>query len=272
MTELTRGWSLALYGRSKNAYYREHSGNFQLPYRLWKCKLLSNLDFKIRSTGDCPSLVSPSNPIYTNLYNAFYKDKIKVITKENLTLLNHPIGLACLYMDDGTLVIESSFKNNKLYLFPRISLYTLSFTKEENIILRDYIKQTFDIDFKLKNNPYGKKFILEINKRNEIMKFINLVKPYVDEIDSMKYKVNIDKATNKKYNEMLNSYSSKDIIISPLQIEDNKYSKKDENIIIQLKNQGVKDKDIAEALGRSYYGVVDKMRILRKEGKFKNLT
>lgn len=37
--------SLALYGRSKNAYYREHSCNKQAPYRQWKADKLKKLNF-----------------------------------------------------------------------------------------------------------------------------------------------------------------------------------------------------------------------------------
>jgi hypothetical protein len=42
--------SLALYGRSKNAYYREHGCTRQVPYRQWKADKLKNLDFKLLTT------------------------------------------------------------------------------------------------------------------------------------------------------------------------------------------------------------------------------
>ncbi|MBL4938002.1 hypothetical protein JK636_20025 [Clostridium sp. YIM B02515] len=70
-------------------------------------------------------------------------------------------------MDDGNLVIDSTTRKNKVkYLFPRTSLYSLSFSKEENIILLEHIKNTFNIEFKLKNRPDGKHYILELNKQN----------------------------------------------------------------------------------------------------------
>ncbi|AJA47854.1 LAGLIDADG DNA endonuclease family [Clostridium pasteurianum DSM 525 = ATCC 6013] len=128
--------SLALYGRSKNAYYREHGCTKQVPYRQWKADKLKNLDFKLLITCKNPQLRSPSNKVYTNLYNSFYINGEKSITKENLLLLDHPIGLACLYMDDGSLVIDSSKrKNGSIYIFPRISIYTLNFSEDENILL-----------------------------------------------------------------------------------------------------------------------------------------
>lgn len=103
--------SLALYGRSKNAYFREHGSEKQKEYRQWKCNQLSSLNFKLDDSG---KLHSPSHPIYTNLYNSFYTSEgIKYLSKQSVTLLNHPIGLACLYMDDGSLVIDSSSGLNK---------------------------------------------------------------------------------------------------------------------------------------------------------------
>ncbi|MDF2877499.1 MAG: endonuclease family [Clostridia bacterium] len=94
---------------------------------------------------------SPSNKLYTNLYNIFYINGEKSITNENLLLLDHPIGLAYLYMNDGSLVIDSSKrKNGSIYIFPRISIYTLNFSEDENILLRNHIKKTFNIDTKLK--------------------------------------------------------------------------------------------------------------------------
>lgn len=258
--------SLALYGRSKNPYYREHGCVEQLSYREWKCKLLNNLDFKIRYSQMNPLLHSPSHPMYLNLYNTFYINNTKSITKENIQLLSHPIGLACLYMDDGTLVIDSSLKSNKLYIFPRIAIYTQSFTKEENEILLNHILYTFDVKFKLKTSPYGKNHHLELNKRNEVSKFINLVKPYVADLPRMEYKINLKERLEEKCTS-LEKEGKNNIIISPLEINENSYSKYDEKLIIQLKNKGVSDREIAKILNRTYYGVVDKIRRLRGQGK-----
>lgn len=259
--------NLALYGRSINAYYREHGCNNQIPYREWKLKYLKNLDFKIIYNEKVPSLVSPSHPIYTNLYNLFYINNIKTITKDNINLITHPIALSCLYMDDGTLVMDTTTKKNNIYIFPRIAIYTLCFTKEENQILINHIKKIFDINFKLKYSPYGKHYLLELNKRNEIKKFIDLVESYVCEVDCMLYKINLENRLKNQYNILSKKHPLKNIIISPLTVENNNYSLEDERLIIKLKQNNLKDKDIATILNRSYYGLTDKIRRLRKEGK-----
>jgi hypothetical protein len=96
--------TLSIYGRSKNACYRENTGPNQIEYRKWKAENLKNLDFKTNTYG---AIYSPSHPIYTELYKLFYPNGKKILTEKNLNLLNHPIGLACLFMDDGSLVINN---------------------------------------------------------------------------------------------------------------------------------------------------------------------
>ncbi|UZW16011.1 hypothetical protein OSC52_09400 [Clostridium pasteurianum] len=259
--------SLALYGRSKNAYYREHGCTKQVPYRKWKADKLKNLDFKILTNCKNPQLRSPSNKLYTNIYNAFYINGEKTITKENLLLLDHPIGLSCLYMDDGSLVIDSSKrKNGSIYIFPRISIYTLNFSEDENILLKNHIKKTFNIDTKLKKRKDGKNFLLEINKRDEIIKFINIVKPFVQEISCMHYKIKLKERFESKRTKLL-KYGYKNINDWAETVLKNGYSQEDENFIINSKLTGLTDKEIASALNRSYWGVVDKIRRLKIESK-----
>jgi len=257
--------NLALYGRSKNAYYREHGCDKQIDYRIWKSEKLKDLDFKFFPNHKHGKLCSPSHQIFTELYNMFYINKIKTITEQNVKLLNHPIGLACFYMDDGTLIIDSAIRKNKVkYLFPRIALYSLSFSKEENIILLEHIKNTFNIEFKLKNRPDGKHYILELNKQNEITKFIDLMSQIVKEIPCMTYKINIQERLIAKQRQLeLNNIQS---VISSLHPNDTSYSSQEVNLLVQLKKSGVSNKDIATTLNRSYWSVVDKIRRLRIEG------
>lgn len=255
--------SLALYGRSKNAHFREHGCDKQKEYRQWKCDQLSSLDFKLDESG---KLHSPSHPIYTNLYNKFYTDKgVKYINKENILLLNHPIGLACLYMDDGTLVIDSSCGLNRKYFFPRIAIYTLCFSLDENILLQEHINNTFHIPFKLKKRPDGKNYILELNRRNHILYFLDIVKPYVSKIPCMSYKIDID-SRMEKLNEKLSGQDI-EILIRNKEIKDSAYSLEEERMLISMKDNGSTDAEIADRLNRSYWGVVDKIRRLRKLGK-----
>lgn len=258
--------SLALYGRSKNAYYREHGCDEQIPYRLWKCKELYNLDFNLNTNCKYAKLSSHSNMFFTELYNKFYIiciNGIKTINTDNIKLLTHPIGLACFYMDDGTLVIDSAKrKNNSVYIFPRISLYTLSFSETENIIIKNYLKNTFNIQAKLKYRKDGKKTILEINKKEEILKFINIIKPYVSQIPCMKYKIDLEcRFEEKKYSLKKLGYTN--INFWTKKVIDNSYSKEEVLFIVESKKKGTSTKEIAKTLNRPYWGIVDKLRRLK---------
>ena len=259
--------SLALYGRSKNAYYREHGCEKQIPYRKWKAEKLKNLDFKILTNCKNPKLCSPSSNIYTRLHNLFYKNGEKVLTPENILLLDHPIGLACLYMDDGSLVIDSSKrKNGSIYIFPRIYIYTLNFSKDENIILKNHIAKKFNIYTKLKKRKDGKHYILEINKKNEIIKFINTVNPLVEQIPCMHYKMKLRERFEEKRLTLINQ-GYKNINNWSENITQNKYSKDEENFIIISKQAGISDRKIASHLGRNYWGIVDKVRRLKLQNR-----
>ncbi|MPM24767.1 hypothetical protein SDC9_71252 [bioreactor metagenome] len=68
--------SLALYGRSKNAYYREHGCDKQLLYRIWKFEKLQNLDFRINTNCKYAKLSSHSNAYFTDLYNVNVNMKV----------------------------------------------------------------------------------------------------------------------------------------------------------------------------------------------------
>lgn len=255
--------SLSLYGRSKNAYFREHGCDKLIGYRRWKCEKLSTLDFKLDLSG---KLHSPSHSIYTELYKKFYNEqRVKYLSKENLLLLNHPIGLACLYMDDGSLVIDSSSGKNKKYLFPRLSLYTLCFSQYENELLQQHIYNVFGISFKLKSRPDGKQFILELNNRNGVLDFLELVKPYVLQIPCMHYKVNLHRRIIVAKQQQ--KEEDKEIVLRADPITSSSYSEDDEALLISMKKQGKSDNEIAQKLNRSYWGIVDKIRRLRKEGK-----
>ncbi|OHW61565.1 LAGLIDADG DNA endonuclease family protein [Andreesenia angusta] len=258
---------LSIHGRSINARYREHGCEKQDGYRKWKAKMLKNLGFQFSDRGKYGNVYSPSREEFTDLYNLFYVDGVKTLTDENISLLDHPVGLACLYMDDGTLVMDTSRKKSSIYTFPRISIYTLCFSKHENQLLADHIEKVFKVDFKLKKHPDGKNYLLELNKAREVVKFIEIVKPYVNEVDCMKYKVTLEARLEAKLLDLKRSHPDKSITKSSLSPIDKTYSAEDEELIISMKQSGCTDKEIAYALGRSYWGLVDKIRRMKKEGK-----
>lgn len=253
--------SLALYGRSKNARYREHGAVEQLPYRAWKAAKLARQGFKLSANGQ---LTSGSHPYFTSLFHLFYPDGQKHLTSENLQLLSHPIGLACLYMDDGSLIIDSSRNKNRVTLFPRIYLYSLSFSKRENELLAYHLLTQFGVTFKTKKHPDGSGCMLELNRREEVTSFLNLIKPYVLKIPEMSYKVNI----TQQFQLASQRYAARgfSVNIAPLEKTDVSYTSEEVMKIVHLKRSGLTDREIAAHIGRSYWGTVDKIRRLRQKG------
>lgn len=75
--------SLALYGRSTNAHYREHGGHAQTEYRRWNTHMLKDLEFKFSDKGKYEKIPSPSREIFTDLYHLFYIDRVKIVTKKH---------------------------------------------------------------------------------------------------------------------------------------------------------------------------------------------
>lgn len=63
-------------------------------------------------------------------------------------------------------------------------------------MLLEHIKDTFGVQFKLANIPNGSGYHLKVGKNQEIKKFLDIVRPYINEIPSMRYKSDIDKKLN----------------------------------------------------------------------------
>ncbi|MDI6602295.1 MAG: endonuclease [Thermoanaerobacteraceae bacterium] len=248
--------SLTYAKRSRNAYYREHFSAKQTEYRVWKAGELCNVGFKICNGNKLKSI---SHPIYSELYEKFYINGVKTVTSENIKMPNEVVGLACLYMDDGTLVVSKNMRKN-VTINPSVSLYTLEFSEEENNILRDYLYETFNVNLYLKKHPDGKGFMLTTGKISEIINFLDIVKPYVSQIKSMEYKWNFEKRLQKVY-ESDNNVKKKDMNDRSFV----RYTNNEIEKIIQLKKSSVTDKKIAEIVGKSYWGVMWKMRDLRRK-------
>lgn len=250
--------------RSINFYYQEHFGEGQREYRKWKEEMLRNLNFKISGNY----LRSPSHPYFTQLYNEVYKDNIKIINGTFLKKCTHPLFLTTLYLDDGCLSISYSYNKNKniVYCHPSINLYTLNFTKEENEQLSQHLNKTFQTNFVLTNNPDGHGNMLTLNKESEVSHLLEIIKPYAKQITSVQYKTNIAENIRLKKEHIYKKFNERVTIKISSSNRRRKYNEDEIRMLIQLKRKGKTDKSIAEALGRTYWSVVYKIRELRNKG------
>lgn len=179
----------------KNARLVIHHGGDQEEYFDHKCKVLSNIlsnnihkepryDKRLKKYLPCYHAKTLTHPLFTKIYNILYINNVKTVTKEWLSYVT-PRGLAYWFMDDGT----SSG-----------SLYTMSFSLEENELLQEWLLNTYNIKtsihkYKGYNKESDKKLIhgtldfyyslFILKESREIFK--NLIKPYV--VPSMEYKL-----------------------------------------------------------------------------------
>lgn len=257
--------SLTFAPRSRNAYYREHYSLKQKQYREWK---LNNINsFKFRIENEC-HLKSPSHSVFTELYNQFYMSGTKVITEENVKLLNHPIGLVCLYLDDGTLVVNFGKARKNIYLSPTLSITTLCFSKAECQILIEHIAESFGIHFYLSPARYGEGWIIRISKLEEVLKFFNLIIPYCRDISCLRYKWDFSFSLERKRQELVEKLSENhNIYISSINNIPHYYSMEEQDIICAMKRNGKTYDEIANATGRTYHAITYKIRHLKQQGK-----
>lgn len=127
------------------------------------------------------------HPYFTHLRKILYPDNIKVMTREILEMLNIQ-GIAIWYMDDGSFYKKDNKNGTKSICFD-LRISTDSFSYEENVIICDFFKEKYGINFYPYQPHKDRKYswIIRANKQAAI-KFINLIKPYI--IPEMAYKIN----------------------------------------------------------------------------------
>jgi len=206
--------SLARYGRSKESHYREHGCIAQSDYRKWKATMLSTLHFKYHEKLNTAGIKSISNTLFSTYHQLFYETGRKRISPEILKRLTHPLGLLCLYLDDGSLVIDRYIRNNTIHLFPRITIYSQSFTEQENLLLRDHIYIQFNVSFILKKRNDGHGVVLQCNYRDDIIHFLDLFKPYTSDksLHCLSYKLDLNYAMMLQHEKYKKEYSNFEII------------------------------------------------------------
>ena len=126
-------------------------------------------------------------PFIKVLRRVVYKDK-KVIGNRKLLNRLDERGIAIWFMDDGHINIRKT--NNKVHGF-YIKISTCE-PKEEVQVIIDYFKEVWNINFYMFHEGKKKDSYSLCCGTKEGLKFIDIVKPYVLQVPSMKYKVQFD--------------------------------------------------------------------------------
>lgn len=126
-------------------------------------------------------------PFIKVLRRAVYKDK-KIIGNRKLLNRLDAKGIAIWFMDDGHINIRRT--KDKIHGF-YIKISTCK-PKEEVQNIIDYFREVWDINFYMIHEGRKKDSYSLCCGTKEGLKFIDIVKPYVLQVPSMKYKIQFD--------------------------------------------------------------------------------
>lgn len=192
---------------SNNNVFKLSHGHKQKEYLEWKINLLN--EHGIKNNGLKEYISTCGYNVNSTVYYSqlsiipFIKVLRKIIYKPiknyaNRKLLNrlNLLGLAIWYMDDGCINIrKTGDKIHGFYIRISTCLY-----KEQNQIIIDYFKEVWDISFyQFKEGRPGKNTYSLCCGTQEGVKFIELIKPYVESCPSMLYKIQYDLSQRKDY-------------------------------------------------------------------------
>ena len=187
---------------SNNVFKLSHSEKL-LEYLQWKIDLLNKCGFKNNGLKEYVSTCGYNTgkrvyytqlkvtPFIKVLRRVFYKPK-KIIGNRKLLNRLGAIGVAIWYMDDGCINFRKT--GDKIHGF-YIRISTCLPEKELQIII-DYFAEVWDVHFYKISE--GKGTYSLCCGATEGIKFINIVKPYVEQVPSMMYKItyNLSHRTN----------------------------------------------------------------------------
>jgi hypothetical protein len=170
------------------AHHIKHSD-----YIDWKSNLITSLDIKnnirIKNTKKGPQkrVTTLSYSILESIRKRLYKNNQRCFPKSFVRGLDE-LALAILWMDDGCLCrSKKKRKGGETYIYEYgiIATHAYDFNSQKNIIC--WLNK-FSVDAYISKSK--DKFRIQLNRDN-LNKLITVIKPFVLQIPSMLYKVNI---------------------------------------------------------------------------------
>lgn len=189
---------------SNNNVFKLSHGYKQKEYLEWKINLLNEHGIKNNglkeyvstkgyNMGDVVYYTQLSIiPFVKLLRRIIYKPKKTYANRKILNRLN-ALGVAIWYMDDGHINIRKT--NDKIHGF-YVKIATC-LSKENNQIIIDYFKEVWNVSFY--QFKEGKETYSLCCGTQEGIKFIEIVKPYIESCPSMIYKIQYDLSQRKDY-------------------------------------------------------------------------
>ena len=190
----------------------------QIDYLEWKVRQLRELGirnngvkFYVKSRGfnvGVPVYYTQLNivPFIKVLRRVVYKDK-KIIGNRKLLNRLDAKGIAIWYMDDGHINIRRS-KDGRIHGF-YIKISTCE-PKEEVQIIIDYFKEVWNVSFYMYHEGKKENSYSLCCGTKEGLKFIDIIKKYVEQVPSMLYKIQFDLSQREKTSYSKSHWSSEE--------------------------------------------------------------
>lgn len=186
----------------KRDYYKNGNAWFSCsqihkPYLEWKAEKLQDLTRSTISfvgkrgfaTHDLYALRTSRHPFFNSFRDRLYGTGRKCIDPHYLELFDEE-SLAVWYMDDGVLCKDKQDGGLPRY---RVRLCTQAYTLAENLLLKDFIKERYFLEFnirKIKAKDGGTLYVLLLGYKDQVKKFCETVSPFI--LDDYKYKITLD--------------------------------------------------------------------------------
>ncbi len=245
-------------GTTTFRYVEAHSIK-QQDYLMWKNKFLGyNFKEFIKENKRYVKIDKGNKKELAKIYYLFYKNNKKRVTKRILNKLE-PLALAVWYMDDG----------HYNYRGKTVDLYTLGFGLIQNKLIKNWLKERFNLDCKIRKHGgkhrKGDKIHYISFSTSKGKKFLNIVKPYMP--PSMNYKLGGDKQKIKDAKKKINEHYTKNrdgLLI----YKKNYYFRNRDKFLRLFKEYREKNKDKIREGKRDYYRR-NKDRVLKKNREYR---
>ena len=184
---------------SNNYVFKLSHCEEQLDYLEWKVKQLNEAGLRNNGIKEYVSTkgFNTGKKVYYSQLNiipfvkvlrrVFYKPYKKLGNRKLLNRLSAK-EIAIWYMDDGHINIRKT--GDKIHGF-YIKIATC-LSKEQNQIIIDYFKEVWNIQFYMFHEGKRENSYSLCCGTKEGIKFINIIKPYVNQVPSMKHKIEYD--------------------------------------------------------------------------------
>lgn len=186
-------------GKNKHAEFVVSHGNVQEDLVRWKAKQVVHIlnlfnEPKVYPNAHKMAFSITKGKRLRVIHDWFHRGKIKVIS-EKIRFLDHPVGLAMLLCDDGSVLMRKKKHKDgiKYYLKPCLTIATHGFSDDcvgkliNHLDVKFGIKSYINYERRIRNGVRKIYPRLRLNA-NESEKLWNLVKPHMPAIESMRVK------------------------------------------------------------------------------------